>query len=182
MCHPSEQSCCESISTDLCSLWLPAACMGSGWHGRQTWCIEEERREDSTPTNGKTGRNNHISTDPTGMSLDTAFPLNIYKGSCRATISWYKWFALRDVSHSMAGVGLDDPFQLWIFCGIHKAEVHVSDLEELREPPESRWGWVNSTGQLVANMDHIWKQTASFFLCIFLLCHSHTLPESLGHD
>lgn len=29
----------------------------------------------------------------------------------------------------MAGVGLDDPFQLWIFRGIHKAEVHVSDLE-----------------------------------------------------
>lgn len=130
MCHPSEQSCCESVSTDLCSLWLPAACMGSGWHGRQTWCIEEERREDSTLTNGKTGRNNHLSTDSTSVSLDTAFPPNIYKGSCRATIIWYKWFALCDVSHSMAGVGLDDPFQLRIFYYSRK------------RPPEGLADWL----------------------------------------
>lgn len=76
-CHPSGQSCCESISTDLCSLWLPAACTDSGWHGRQTWWREEERREDFTVRNGKTVKNNHLSTDYTGVSLDTAFPLII---------------------------------------------------------------------------------------------------------
>lgn len=61
-----------------------------------------------------------------------------------------------------------------VHCSICKATVHVSDFREAYEPSKARWGWVNSTGYIVANMDHSQNQTASFSLYVLLLRHFHT--------